>query len=245
MQRLAFLSMVITLFVASVSMTRAADLPVKASPQPVTSYNWSGLYGGAHIGGGWISSTATFTGTTGTPLDPAGTSYGIDHSGFLGGLQLGYDYQMGNWVVGIGGDFSWISASQDTVTSGSLIAGSVIHSQVKTDWLATLTGRVGYAWNNWLLYAKGGAGWIHQTYGGYATSGGVTAQVNDVTDTRAGWTVGGGVEWGFWRNWSAFLEYDYLDFGTKSYTLTSTFAVSTYDVKTSASELKAGVNYRF
>ena len=245
MQRFAFLLTATTLFVAAGSVAYAADLSVNASPQPATAYNWSGLYGGAHIGGGWISSNATFTGTTGVPFDPTGTSYDIDHSGFLGGLQLGYNYQTGNWVFGVGGDFSWINASQDTVTNGSLLAGSVIHSQVKTDWLATLTGRVGYAMNNWLLYAKGGAGWARQTYGGYATSGGATVLVNDITDTRTGWTVGGGVEWGFGRNWSAFLEYDYLDFGTKSYALTSTTSTSTYDVKSSASELKAGVNYRF
>ena len=245
MQKLASLLMVTTLFVASASIARAADLPVKASPQPVPPYDWSGLYLGGHIGGGWIDSSGTFTGTTGTPLDPTGTSYNLNNSGFLGGLQLGYNFQMGNWVFGVGGDFSWIGASQDTATSGSLIAGSVIHSQEETNWLATLTGRVGYAWNNWLLYAKGGVGWIDQTYGGYATSGGATVQVNDATDTRTGWTVGGGVEWGFWRNWSAFLEYDYLDFGTKSYTLTSTTSTLTYDIKTSASELKVGVNYRF
>lgn len=244
MQRLASL-LTTTLFVAVGSTAYAADLPVKAPTQPVASYNWSGFYVGGHIGGGWINSNGTFTGTTGSPLDPTGTSYDLNNSGFLGGLQLGYNYQMGNWVLGIGGDFSWIGASHDAATDASLYAGAVIHSQEKTDWLATLTGRVGYALNDWLFYAKGGVGWIHQTYGGYATAGGATEQYNDITDTRPGWTVGGGVEWAFWRNWSAFLEYDYLDFGTKNYTFTSTSVTATYDIKSAASELKAGINFHF
>jgi outer membrane immunogenic protein len=147
-------------------------------------------------------------------------------------------------VLGISGDFSWTSATVDTVTSGSLIA-STIHTQGKTDWYATLTGRAGYAMNNWLLYGKGGVAWVHEVYGGYSIVAGTTVPVGDVSDTRTGWTVGGGVEWGFWEKWSAFVEYAYLDFGTKSYNFTGATFTNTNDIKTNVSVVKAGINYRF
>ena len=239
----------LALCTAGVSGAFAADLPLnmptKAVP-PVAAYNWTGFYVGGHIGGGWVNESGTFLSTTGVALDPAGTVYDTDHSGFLGGAQIGYNYQIQNWVLGITGDFSWTHASADTVTNGTTGPASVIHNQAKTDWYATLAGRVGYAFNNWLLYGKGGVAWEHQVYGGFATTGAGTTVYSDLSDTRTGWTVGAGLEWGFMNNWSAFAEYDYLDFGTNNYTFTGTPAVtSNYDVKSSVSLVKVGVNYQF
>lgn len=226
---------------------RAADMPVKArSVAPVPMYNWTGFYAGGHIGGGWVTQNSKFLSTTGVALDPVGTTYGTNRSAFLGGGQLGYNYQIQNWVLGISGDFSWTHATVDTITNGSLVAGSVIHSQGKTDWYATLTGRVGYAFNNWLFYAKGGGAWVHDTYGGFATVAGATTTNGDVKSTRSGWTVGGGVEWGFWDRWTAFVEYDYIDVGTKTITFTSSAATTArYDINGQVSLVKGGVNYRF
>lgn len=238
----------IGLFAMAASSAGAADLPsrmpTKAIPY-VAAYNWTGFYVGGHIGGGWVNQSATFLSTTGVALDPAGTAYNTDHNGFLGGAQIGYNYQFQNWVVGIGADVSWTSASADTVTNGSLVAGSVLHTQGKTNWYGTVTGRVGYAWNNLLVYGKGGFAWANDTYGGYATVGGATTLYNDIKDTRTGWTLGAGVEWGFWDKWSLFAEYNYLNFGTKTYTFTAPTVTSNYDIKSSVSIAKVGVNYRF
>jgi outer membrane immunogenic protein len=226
---------------------QAADLPVKApiSPPPVVLYNWTGFYAGGHIGGGWVTQSSKFVSTTGVALDPVGTTYGTNRSGFLGGGQIGYNYQIQNWVLGVAGDFSWTRATADSLSNGSLLA-STIHSQGKTDWYATVTGRVGYAMNNWLFYAKGGGAWVHDTYGGYAIVAGATTTNADVKSTRSGWTVGGGVEWGFWDKWTAFVEYDYIDVGTKTITFSSSAGTtSNYDVDGKFSLVKGGVNYRF
>ncbi|ABD06649.1 outer membrane protein [Rhodopseudomonas palustris HaA2] len=235
------------------SMALAADMamkaPVKAVPY-APSPSWTGLYVGGHLGGGWVDETATFVSSTSINLiDPLGTSYPIDHSGFLGGVQAGYNYQIQNWVIGIAGDFSWTSAKVDTVTASLLVPGAQVHTQAKTDWYATATGRVGYAFGNLLAYGKGGAAWIHSVHGGFADFGAAgIVPFSDVTTTRAGWTVGVGLEWAFAPHWSVFGEYNYMDFGTRTYTFTNLAdggSTSNFDVKTSVSLVKAGVNYRF
>jgi len=101
------------------------------------------------------------------------------------------------------------------------------------NWYATLTGRVGYAWDNWLWYVKGGAAWSDMEYrfGGFGT----------LSDTRVGWTVGTGVEWALAPQWSAKLEYNFLDFGKDTFN----FAARPVDVDTHVHLVKAGINYRF
>ena len=140
------------------------------------------------------------------------SSLDVDTDGFLGGGQIGCDYQFAtNWVIGVEGNFSWANIS------GSSSPPAFIGTETfdaKTDWLASVTGRLGYAWDRWLLYAKGGAAWAHDKYnittylGTWATS-----------ETRSGWTVGGGLEWAFANNWSAKLEYQFYDFGNRDLTL--------------------------
>lgn len=232
---------------ASATWGVAADLPARGplKAPAFAPYDWTGVYVGGHIGGGWINQSATFLATDGAPLDPAGTSYGTNHSGFLGGAQIGYNYQIQSVVLGIGADIAWTNSSADTVTDGALVPGSIIHTQGKTEWLATLTGRLGYAWNNWLVYGKAGAAWAHEVYGGYAVVAGVPTTYNNESSTRTGWTVGTGVEWAFAPKWSIFVEYDYLDFGTKNINLNAPGVTSNYDVKTRINVAKLGVNLRF
>lgn len=231
------------------SAVRAADLPVKAPPSPApytAARNWSGLYVGGHVGWGWADESATFLSTSGLAFDPPGTSYDAAHDGFLGGLQLGYDVQVQNWVFGIGADVSWTTASIDRVTIGALVADTVIHTQAETDSYATLTGRIGYAWSNVLVYGKGGVAWKRSVYGGFATFGGATVAYDDLETTRTGWTVGGGVEWAFAPHWSVFGEYNHMDFGTRNYNFFSPQSLtSNYDVDTTVDQAKLGANYRF
>ncbi len=110
----------------------------------------------------------------------------------------------------------------------------------------TATGRIGYAWNNVLVYGKGGAAWINENYSGNASAGGMTVTTNPITDTRVGWTAGAGMEYGFVPNWSVFAEYDYLAFGSKNYTFTSNLPVTTVTrIKTNVDVFKFGANFRF
>ncbi len=256
MKRLVLTSVACVAFAGSAA---AADLaPVYKAPYykaPVVAqvYDWTGFYIGGHIGGAWTDETATLSDTT-SPilLNPLGTAISGNRDGFLGGAQIGYNYQIQHLVLGVGGDFSWTNARETTSTASTLIPGGVTTSQGTTNWYATLTGRAGYAWDNWLLYGKGGAAWINERFSGNATAtipgvGTLTETSSPITDTRAGWTLGAGLEWAFSRRWSAFAEYDYLGFPNK----TETFAVSpggftaSNSVSTNVSMVKAGVNYHF
>jgi outer membrane immunogenic protein len=225
----------------------ADDLPAKAAPS-TAPMNWTGFHVGGHVGWGWIDQSATLKKVTGAAavLDSNGKTYGLDHSGVLGGAQLGYDYQIQHWVLGIGGDFSWSGANGESKTEGALIAGSTVDLKSKADWYATVTGRVGYTWDDLLLYGKGGLALTHDVYGGFSTASGVKDRVSDVSATRVGWTVGAGLEWAFAPHWSLFGEYDYLAFGTKNYTFKgSAGAKSSFDIKSNVNQVKLGVNYRF
>ena len=144
--------------------------------------------------------SADISAMLGVPRKGAARITGItgntDPSGFLGGAQIGFNWQTGAFVFGIEGDWSWTNAD------GSI--ASPVALTTEHNWYGTATARVGYAVDNWLWYVKGGAAWLDADY----TIGGVT-----FSDTRTGWTVGTGIEWALGPNWSAKLEYNYMDFG--------------------------------
>jgi outer membrane immunogenic protein len=133
-------------------------------------------------------------------------------------------------------------------------ATRVSNSHVKVNWLASVTGRVGYASSNWLFYAKGGGAWAHKETNSATVNpaaGGALVATTTGDNTRSGWTVGGGVEWGFWQNWSAMLEYDFMDFGTTTELKSATYVgpvglnplLKSTDFRMNV--VKLGVNYRF
>lgn len=203
-----------------VTAASAADLgqrPVyKAQPAPVAIYNWSGFYIGGHAGYAW--------GREGITDNITGVTAATDPSGFLAGAQVGYNWQVGQWVFGIEGDWSWTNAD-----GSAAIPGAIVTSE--HNWYSTLTGRVGYAVDNTLWYVKGGAAWAETDF----SIAGI-----GVSETRNGWTIGGGLEYGFTPNWSAKLEYNYLDFGKDS--IAAPIGVQ---ADTQVHLFKAGLNYRF
>jgi outer membrane immunogenic protein len=206
----------------------AADLPVKAPPyQPPPPYNWTGIYIGGFAGGLWAHKDWTFVTGVGDNSHTA--------DGFFGGGQIGINYQFyTNWVIGAQFDWGWTNADGSADCTG----GVTCTTKVKD--LGSVTGRLGYAWDNWLLYAKGGGAWVKDDYD---TSG---AGVFTGSATPGGWTVGGGLEWGFLPNWSLFAEYDYYDFGTKRISFNDTAGThDDFDAKQTVSVAKVGVNYRF
>jgi outer membrane immunogenic protein len=207
----------------------AADMNrvVRKAPAPavVAAYNWSGFYLGGHVGYAWSSEDVS--------LNVDGDVFGTapDPDGFLGGVQAGYNWQFDRWVVGVEGDWSWSGADGRAF-------GDALPIDVEQKWYALLTGRVGYAWDNWLWYVKGGAAWVDTDYKVVGT--GLSAG-----ETRSGWTIGGGVEWGFAQQWSAKLEYNYLDFGNEHYAGVVNVDPASLDIDTQVHLVKLGVNYRF
>jgi outer membrane immunogenic protein len=223
----------------------AADMavatPVRARPPVVVAalYNWTGCYVGGHVGGGWGKKS-----WTDPSPDPGqiSTDEGTDDvSGFLGGGQLGCNFQTGPWLFGAEGDFSWANLSGDH--PNPIFVPDVMHSKV--DWLSTVTGRVGYAFDRALIYVKGGGAWAHDKFSVSDPTSGTFATA---TETRWGWTVGAGLEYGLAPNWSVKLEYNYLDFGTDRVRLNCPICTSggfDKDIRQQIHAVKLGVNYRF
>lgn len=207
-----------------------APYPVKGMPYVAPVYDWSGFYLGAHGGYGLFRGAANdYAGT--------GATTTVNGNGWLGGAQLGYNAQFGNWVMGIEGDWSY------TDVRGTAIPSATLEQTVRLDWVGTVTGRAGMAWDRTLLYLKGGV-----AFGNVRSEALVPGTVLYVgNDTRTGWTLGGGVEWGWFGNWSVKAEYDYIDLGTRTVTMTSsaTGASTTEDSKAAAHMIKLGANYRF
>lgn len=226
----------------SIAPANAADMgrPVyKAPPPAVMPFSWTGCYIGANLGGGWGRETAS------APALAPGVSVTGDTSGVIGGGQIGCNYQFApNWVIGIEGDGEASSIRGDTTATVLGITGTA-HAQ--TDWITSVTGRIGWAADRWLIYAKGGAAWAGDKYSADVP---IFAEHIETSVTRPGWTVGGGVEWAFWQNWSAKVEYDFYDFGTRNVTFGGTIfgvpeVVPGINIKETISTVKFGVNYRF
>jgi outer membrane immunogenic protein len=227
--------------VAMATAAAAADLPARYPAQApayvAAVYNWTGFYVGAHVG--WARVDLDSTVVAAPPGFGTGGLGGSSDDGFLGGGQVGFNYQVGVWVFGIEGDIAWT----DIGRSGTFapLPGVLVTDSVGVDWLATVTGRIGYAFGNALVYAKGGVAWMDWSSNVTVTGlvGGPFTATGGATET--GWTVGAGLEYGFTPNWSAKIEYNYLDFGSER-TAAGGFAVDT-DLSTHI--VKAGINYRF
>jgi outer membrane immunogenic protein len=222
---------------ADLSRPAPAPAPVYTKAPPPMFYNWSGCYVGANGGGGWAHKVSTTTAAFGA--FPGGSTQGtLDISGGVIGAQVGCNYQFSpSWVVGVQGDWDWSGASGSF--TDAVFAG--ITDTIKVKSVGSVTGRLGYAWDRALLYVKGGGAWETDDYS--ATGAAVALALTG--DTRSGWTVGGGLEYGFTDWLTGFAEYDYYDFGTRGETLVGTAAPATISVKETKSVAKVGLNFKF
>jgi outer membrane immunogenic protein len=227
----------------------AADLSIRRpfykAPEPivVAAYSWTGCYIGGHLGGGWQVTdwTNTVNSTAFGDLAP-GQGYRQTDGAFIGGGQLGCNYQVDHWVFGVEGTFAGATIKDDVNNTAFGIADDVFTTKI--DSLATATGRVGYAWDNWLVYAKGG----------YA-SGDVKFSVSDTigaavgagssSNWQNGWTVGGGVEYGVTPNWIVGVEYDHMDLLSKNYDVGGGAGVYAFDVHPQIHQVVARLSYKF
>jgi outer membrane immunogenic protein len=237
----------------SLSAGRAADMPVKAPVyRAAPAYSWTGFYVGGQAGAGWFSNQVTNgpNPADGTVNFPPGFVHNkINGSGALGGGYAGYNYQIEKFVIGIDGDYSWANLTGSTTDIGP--TGFTNNSTDRLKWIATLSGRLGYAIDNWLLFGK--AGWAWGGIRGNSSTFnavGVNTNNNSNSDTRNGWLIGAGVEWGFAAHWSAKLEYDYVKFRNSNYNNTdvTVAGVVTTPGRSATSDLsmiKLGAAYRF
>jgi outer membrane immunogenic protein len=222
----------------------AADLPVKSAlPAAPVPFSWTGCYVGGHVGGA-VSEDKT------TSL--FGNSIGFSSTGFVGGGQIGCDYQFApGWVAGVEGRAAWTSLNNShPATVRNLITGVVVPSQftLSNDFLASATARLGYSFApRWLVFARGGAAWIHEKVDdAFTTVRGIAVDPSAAVN-RTGWTAGAGVDWAFAPHWSASLEYNYYDFGSRGATLTTAnnVFVTLSSVKDTIHAVTVGMDYHF
>jgi outer membrane immunogenic protein len=264
----------------------AADLPVKAKPAPVCpGCDWSGFYIGFNVGGsvGWdrtdnaVVLLPTGVAATTSLVNPiSALSSTRAPAGAVGGGQVGFNWQTGSWVFGLEADWD-ASGQRDNIASTAWLASGVLvtasrisySDEQKIKWLATARARLGWAHDCFLWYVTGGAAWggldsnySFQVVDFVGTVFGTLPTVAGFSSTRSGWTIGGGVETSLaWfgiptNNWSAKLEYLYVDLGS----VTNTFVVPvspangncpgcTYTFTSSSrirdNIIRVGVNYRF
>jgi outer membrane immunogenic protein len=208
----------------------AARPYTKAPPMVAAAiYDWSGFYIGINGGGGFSHNCWNLVG---------GVSEGChDASGGTVGGQIGYRWQLGQVVFGVEGQGNWADLSGSNVSN----VFAPDSNRTKIDAFGLITGQIGYAWNNVLLYAKGGAAVTDSKYDVISgASGGV---FDSVSNTRWGGAVGGGVEVGFAPNWSVGVEYDHLFMGRQ--TVTFPVLVQTESIKQDVDLVTVRLNYKF
>ncbi|WP_245332589.1 outer membrane protein [Bradyrhizobium erythrophlei] len=269
--------MVAAAIVAVSAPALAADLPAgtytKAPAAVAPAYDWSGFYVGVNAGGAW-SRADLGTSTIFDPAHRAGyfgdavstnlfNSVGnqrANTSGFIGGAQAGFNWQVDNFVAGLETDFqSFHQHGSSTATAiyptgGAAGVPFTISQSFSTDWLWTLRPRLGFAANSWLIYATGGLAVTHLKGNFLFVDGFADTEAASMSETRTGWTVGGGVEYALLNGWSLKAEYLHLDFGTEEMTThnlldSGTFPVPgqpfTHRVKLTSDIARIGLNYNF
>jgi outer membrane immunogenic protein len=220
----AALSLGLTSIEGGVAPAHAADMPrampVKAPVVASASYNWSGLYGGIHGGYGWGDADYSFLPVPNVapvfaPV-PTGGSFSQDLDGGIVGGHFGYNQQMGHWVAGVEASFSWSGLRGSSTDPFAPVIAPTATYKTNLRWMATLTPRLGYAANNWLVYAKGGlaAGQVDSRLNSTAF---VPAPAFQEKNDHVGWTVGAGIEYAATSHWIVGLEYNYVDLGSEPY----------------------------
>jgi outer membrane immunogenic protein len=234
-------------FLGLTDLSLAADLPM-APPMPLPEpvYNWTGFYIGGHIGGGWGEVQSTEI-APGSASFPTGTVFTKDNlSGPLAGVQGGFNWQIGGFVLGVEGEYTAMGLS-GTETTISAVNGFDDIVAARTKSLELVTGRIGYAVNNWLIYAKGGGAWSSGDSNGQGfLANGTFFETTTTHVNRNGWIAGGGFEWGFAPAWSAKFEYDHVDLGSTIVTTVPSRGANTFSNSSYTIDLvKVGVNYHF
>jgi len=248
---------VVKLFLASVALAAligaspaaAADLgappPIVTAPVMAPVFTWTRFYIGGNIGGAWAQHNWSDS------LFGLNFNNGTSNAFFIGGGQVGGNYQINNFVIGLEGTFDW-AANNNNNTNGIVVpalGGNLIQVTANDKWIATLAARLGVVYDWVLFYAKGGGGWVGAnsvTVTNLTTGASITGSTDN---TASGWLVGVGFEWAFATNWTFKAEYDYLGLGNRTFVVPAgapflvgdTFATSNRNVQMAT----VGINFLF
>jgi outer membrane immunogenic protein len=242
----------------------AADLPVYTkAPAVAVVYDWTGPYIGTNLGYSWGRGTTDGTATTTAAIGNAAPVATVapltgraDVNGFIGGAQLGYNWQAGQFLYGLEGDiqFSNERGSGDVCTAAGCPAGTFLFTRdYKLNWFGTARGRLGYLpAERLLLYVTGGL-----AYGSFSgSSWTLPLNIGTWSSLNAGWTIGAGAEAALGSNWSVKFEYLYMDLGnvggSTATTVTSlpnaritTTLATAFNTKFTDNIFRVGLNYKF
>lgn len=209
----------------------AADItspppPPPAYPPPPPLFTWTGVYIGAHLGWGWdVDSVTVFPPGFGTSFVP---------NGIIGGAHIGYNQQLNQFVIGLEGDVDGTGIDKSFSPGGALY-------ETKIPVQGSIRARLGVAFDRALLYATGGV-----QFADFDTSVAGLRTVDQTSQGRAGWTVGGGIEYALTGNWSVRAEYRFADFGHFAVPAFNTFAPGfTVNHHESENSVTAGFSYKF
>jgi outer membrane immunogenic protein len=208
----------------------AADLPMPAPVPPqayvpvVPFYNWTGFHIGINGGGAlgnsnWLDSVL-------------GNSGNFTTSGFLIGGTVGANYQVGSFVFGVEGDGDWSNLDGTTANASCAAVGC----ETRSNWLATVRGRAGWAWDRVLFYGTGGAAFANVQAGAGA--------LPFSSSTQTGWTAGAGVEYAFAPNWTAKVEYLFVDLANAPCGFGNCGSATT-TVSLNENVIRGGINFKF
>jgi len=226
----------------ALALTRTAGGTPSLAQTP--GWNWNGFYVGGNMGGGWGSVSSNYEATV-LLIDPS-ASGSQSMSGAIGGIQAGYDWQSGNWVLGLETDFQLSSQTSYSVVGIDPVLATITddHS-VQLPWFGTVRARLGFtAANNWLVYATGGFAYGYIEENNTLNNPLIAASHSLI---QGGWTVGGGIETALTNNWTANFEYLYIDFGDFNDTATSSngFTAATISSHLTDNVVRVGLNYYF
>lgn len=281
----AALTLCFSSLLAATGQASAADLyggpGLKDSPDIAAPALWEGFYAGGHVGGAW--NTATVDDHYDYKGDPESRN-DVNGSGVIGGGQIGYNFQWGNIVFGPEADLGHLGLSGSRSValppspdclahSGTRPCGLDANYSISGGLYGDITGRIGYAMDSVLFYAKGGAAFLDvdikanyigqncSTVGSCGLRQAPPANAStfnfDHGDTLWGWTVGGGIEYALSSQWSVKVEYQHFDFGSTSFTHDADYKIlgtpegwksrlrGSAEVSETVDAVKIGVNFHF
>jgi outer membrane immunogenic protein len=286
MRKLAIAAVAGGALVSGIAGGNAADLKLKAVPKtpPAPAFSWTGFYIGANVGGAWSSNDGSsdfgplfppfavlpplapvFTVVPGQLDTLAGTG---SRSGVIGGGQIGYNWQINQFVLGVEADAVGSGLNASTASASRSFGAPIFSTTVtqmvavdlgRIDWMASFRGRVGVAVDRALFYVTGGAA-VAEIGGstttvtngpGISLPPGSFSATNGGTATLWGWTFGGGIEWAFATQWSVAGEFRHSDFGNRSTAFTvpdglgTVFATGMTSSRLTVDQATARLNFRF
>ena len=238
---------------------------VAPAPLPECDFTWTGFYLGGNAGYGWGHGETEFNprpdAVTFFDLQP--TTLSPDPDGFIGGGQVGFNWQANKWfVLGIESDFQGTDMEDHSSESPIIrnngtpfpVADSFIFAHERMQWLGSTRARLGISpWCRWLFYATGGVAYGNVDYSANTNfNNGITYPVN-FTETKVGWTVGGGLEYAINNHWTVKAEYLHYDLGDEDRTQNQLLAgvpqgppfFVHYNFETKGEIVRGGLNFKF